>query len=293
MNRSTVFPRLVYPLACLLLLALPVHAQSPVWKVEKDGRHMFIGGSMHILKAEDYPLPQAFDRAYRQSAQIVFETDIARMNDPAFQQYLLREVSYSDGRSLQDVVNADTYGALVKFFAARGVPMTSVDHFKPGMVATLATVIELQRLGIDGQGVDAYFDQRVASDQKARGQLETVEQQVAFIANMGAGEEDAMLRYNLAEIEQLPALWREMTRAWRSGDLTWLDEQIAVPMRRDYPTAYETLLVSRNNAWMPQIEAMAKTPPVEFVLVGALHLSGKDGLLAQLVARGSPITQLR
>ncbi len=293
MNRFTVFPRLIYPLACLLLLALPAHAQSPVWKVEKDGRHMFIGGTMHILKAEDYPLPQAFDRAYQQSTQIVFETDIARMNDPVFQQYMLREVSYSDGRSLQDVVNADTYGALVKFFAARGVPMTSVDHFKPGMVATLATVIELQRLGIDGQGVDAHFDQRVASDQKARGQLETVEEQVAFIANMGAGEEDAMLRYNLAEIEQLPTLWRKMTQAWRSGDLTWLDEQIAVPMRRDYPAAYETLLVSRNDAWMPQIEAMAKTPPVEFVLVGALHLSGMDGLLAQLAARGYQITQLR
>jgi len=260
--------------------------------VEKDGAIMFIGGTMHILSEDDYPLSNAFEIAYKQSDQVVFETDISKMEDPAFQQYLLSEVSYSDGQSLRQVLNADTYDALAEFFNARGVPMAGIDIFKPGMVVSIMTVIELQRLGINGEGVDAHFNQRAERDQKARGQLETVEEQVAFIANMGAGEEDLMLSYNLADIDRLPELWRDMTQAWLDGDLSWLEEEIAQPMRNDFPSIYNSILVKRNRAWIPQLEAMSKTARVEFVLVGALHLSGKDGLLEQLTTRGYRITQL-
>jgi uncharacterized protein len=285
--------RAIYCLGLLLLCtAFTLQAQSPVWKVDKDGRTMFIAGSLHVLTAEDYPLPAAFETAYRQSAQVVFETDIAKMESPVFQQYMLRELSFGDGRNLQQVLRTDTYQAVEVFFTTRGVPMTSIDGFKPGMVAMLMTMVEMQRIGISAAGVDTYFDQRAKQDNKAKHQLETVEQQVAFIANMGMGREDAMLSYSLAEIERLPGLWRAMTRAWRSGDLPWLEEMLAQPMRTDFPMVYQSLLVERNNAWIPQLEAMAKTEQVEFVLVGALHLSGADGLLAQLATRGYRINQL-
>jgi hypothetical protein len=36
--------RKILNLPLLLLLVLPAHAQSPVWKVEKDVHRMFIGG---------------------------------------------------------------------------------------------------------------------------------------------------------------------------------------------------------------------------------------------------------
>ncbi len=101
-----------------------------------------------------------------------------------------------------------------------------------------------------------------------------------------------MLNYNLADMQRLPELWRSMTEAWRRGDINWMEENIALPMRNDFPAVYQSLLVERNNAWIPQLEAMAKTAQVEFVVVGALHLSGADGLLSQLGARGYRITQL-
>jgi uncharacterized protein YbaP (TraB family) len=282
-------------LTCLLvwlLLATPVQALSPVWMVEKNGALVFVGGTMHILTEQDYPLPSAFETAYRQSAEIVFETDVAKMQDPAFQQYLLGAVSYRDGRKLSQVISADTYAAVASFFSERGVAMASIDNFKPGMIATLMTIVELQRLGVTGVGVDAHFNQRAVSDHKALGQLETVEAQVAFIAEMGAGQEDAMLSYSLEDIERLPDLWQSMTRAWRVGDLDWLEQQVALPMQQDFPRVYQTLLVNRNDAWLPQLEAMFASAQVEFVLVGSLHLVGADGLLAKLDARGYRITQL-
>ena len=54
---------------------------------------------------------------------------------------------------------------------------------------------------------------------------------------------------------------------------------------------YKSLIADRNDAWLPKIEAMLKTREVEFVLVGALHLAGDDGLLSQLATRGYKVRQ--
>ena len=292
MGKKLPVLKIRYAFAGLLLLFSNANAQSPVWMVEKDDSLMFIGGTIHILTDQDYPLPAAFEKAYRQSRRVIFETDLNKMESPEFQQYILAELSYSDGRNLQQVLREDTYLSIASFFSERGMSMSSIDNFKPGMVATLMAVVELQRLGIDGTGVDAHFNQRVDQDQKTRGQLESVEDQIAYIANIGTDNPDEMLAYNLADMEKLPELWQSMQQAWRSGNLEALDEVAASPLRDDFPEIYQALLVDRNNAWMPQIVAWSKTMEVEFVLVGALHLVGSDGLLTQLSRRGYKITQL-
>lgn len=45
-------------------------------------------------------------------------------------------------------------------------------------------------------------------------------------------------------------------------------------------------MVSRNSNWLPEIKKMLATPEVEFILVGAAHLAGDDGLLSQLKSSG-------
>lgn len=278
---------------CLLLLAsTAAQAQAPVWAIEKDGGLMYLGGTLHLLTPRDYPLPSAIETAYRQAERVVFETDIGKLKKPSFQQYMLQQLSYADGGNLRQVLSDDTYQGLIDFFSARGVPMTEVDRYKPGMVAMLMTLIKLQRPGVVAVGVDDHFNARLQQDDKEKGELETAGQQVEFIASLGAGNADALLSYNLADIARLPQTWQALTRAWRKGDLATLDALAAAPMRREFPQIYTAILVERNDAWLPRLEAMARSPRVELVLVGALHLSGEDGLLAQLAARGFSFRQL-
>ena len=118
-----------------------------------------------------------------------------------------------------------------------------------------------------------------------------METQIAFIANMGAGQVDEMLIYTLADIERLPELMNSMKQAWRRGNLAELKAVGITPFKNEFPDIYQALIVDRNNAWLPKIEAMVKTSEVEFVLVGALHLAGDDGLLSQLVDRGYRVRQ--
>jgi uncharacterized protein YbaP (TraB family) len=51
-------------------------------------------------------------------------------------------------------------------------------------------------------------------------------------------------------------------------------------------------MVARNKVWLPVIEQWLRTPETEFVLVGAGHLCGDDGLLHALRARGYTVEQI-
>ena len=277
----------------LLFFSLPVYAGTSVWTVEKDGNRLFIGGTVHLLTASDYPLPPAYEKAYDGSVKVVLETNMQKLQSPEFQAIMMRELSYSDGRNLEQVVNQDTYAALEQFFSKRGIPMAGIIGFKPGMVSIMMTMVELQRLGLAGIGVDAYYSTKSINDQKKLGQLETVETQIAFIASMGAGQVDEMLIYTLADIERLPELMNSMKDAWRRGNLAQLKAVGITPFKNEFPDIYQALIVDRNNAWLPKIEAMVKSSEVEFVLVGALHLAGDNGLLSQLVARGYRVRQFQ
>lgn len=266
-----------------------VYSNTPIWTATKDGHQLIIGGTIHLLTPADYPLPTAFKKAYEQSEQLVFESDIQKIHDPAFQLTMMNELIYTDGRNISSVLSKKTYQALETYCASRGIPIAILMNFKPGMVAITLTMMELQRLGIMGTGVDAFYSAKAIQDNKKLGQLETAEQQLAFLSSMGEGKEDEIIVRTLRDIEELPTTWDTLRAAWRQGNLKKLKEVALIPLRNDFPSTYNTILAQRNNAWMPQIEALFKTKRPTFILVGILHLVGEDGLLNQLSAKGYQI----
>jgi uncharacterized protein YbaP (TraB family) len=58
------------------------------------------------------------------------------------------------------------------------------------------------------------------------------------------------------------------------------------------PQMYQRLLVARNRNWMPKLEALFNRPGRAFVVVGAAHLVGPDGLIALLQAKGYRVEQM-
>jgi uncharacterized protein YbaP (TraB family) len=160
------------------------------------------------------------------------------------------------------------------------------------MLAVTLTMVELQCLGMGGTGVDLFYQAQALNDHKRLGQLEAVEEQIGFLATLGEGYENELISYTLRDIKDLPRTMQLIKAAWRQGDMRRLEELALAQLKQEFPPLYQTLIVKRNKAWMPRIEAMLKTGEVEFVLVGALHLVGDDGLLAQLAARGYQVQKL-
>lgn len=283
---------LLLTILLLLLTGLPAHADGPVWKISKGDSTLLIGGTIHVLGPADYPLPPAFDQAYAQASELVLETDLDQVQSREFQQRMFKGMLLPAGRTMRQVLQPATYQAVAAFAASRKIPMDGLQTFKPALLTLTLTALELQRLGLAGTGVDQFYQQRAKTDHKPLGELESVDQQLAFLRDMGAGREDAMVNQTLEDLAQLPEMIGSLKTAWRRGDTEAMAEIALAPWQKKFPAVYQQLLVKRNRAWLPQIEALLKTPPVELVLVGALHLVGDDGILRQLAARGYRVEPL-
>jgi uncharacterized protein YbaP (TraB family) len=273
-------------------LTLGLHAQSSVWKVTHLGSTLYLGGTCHVLRASDFPLPPEFDAAYAATAKVYFETDLDRAQSPEMQRFIAQHGMLTDGRTLKDVISPAAWAAVEAFCAKRGLPVTQLQTMKPWLLTLVLSVTELQRIGISQAGVDAHFFQKARADGRAIGQLETFEEQLAFITGMAGENPSKFLLQGLADLDQALAEMPQLLAAWRTGNLAELDRLMNRELREKYPALHRTLLVDRNHAWMKKIDALFATPDVELILVGAGHMSGEEGLIAQLRTRGAKIEQL-
>lgn len=265
-------------------------AEAAVWRVSKGEETVYVAGTIHLLRAQDYPLPPAYELAYQEADRLFFEIDLAVMSDMSVQTRMMQQLTYQDGRTLATVLDDDTYAALQEYVSEAGLPMPMLENFKPGLLLSTLSVVEFQKMGFTPQGVDAYYHTRALGDAKPREALETIDEQIAMLAAMGEGYESEFVMYTLRDMETAGEAIEDMIAAWRAGDQNRLEEQFIQPMLEEAPELYNNLLVERNNNWMPQIEAMFDEEGTELVLVGAAHLVGEHGLLAMLSDRGYEVT---
>lgn len=279
--------------ACLWFLFVGLAQAASVWEVSsKEGKVLYLGGTLHLLTTEDYPLDSAYKQAYRQSDKLVFETDQAVLETAEFQRALMQRFALAEGNKLSDFLAPQTYADLRTALHKRGIAVEAMQGFKASMVALTLTMSEFQRLGFTQPGVDKYFHNQALKDGKATGQLETPEQQLDFLTSMGHDNPEQLIRYTLKDIDQMPEMIGPLRQAWLDGDLRQLDKLGLKPMQQEYPKVYEVLIKERNRQWMKQLLPMFEAQQRHFVLVGALHLPGEHGLLIQLRQQGFKLKQL-
>ncbi|MGX5202850.1 TraB/GumN family protein [Aliikangiella sp. IMCC44632] len=267
-------------------------AKSSVWKVTKGNNSVYIGGTVHILRAQDYPLPAEFNQAYKAADKLVFETDMLKMQDPQLAVTMVKALSYADQTTLQSTISNETYQKLVNYTESIGFPINYLRKAKPGMVMSTLVVMEMQRAGFTSPGVDLHFTNLAQNDHKERLQLETIEEQLAFLAGLGKGHEEDFYQKLLLDLDNMQEQIKAIIAYWRAGDIAALDKEMNQLMKSTFPQMYQDLLVKRNKNWMPKLKAFFTTPEVEFILVGAAHLAGEDSILAMLKNQGFQVTQL-
>ena len=276
----------------VLMLSNNVSADTSVWEVKFDSNTVYLGGTVHLLRPSDYPLPEEYEQAYQASSKIYLETDLSSMNELSVQTKMLEQLTYQNARSLKTVLNEEAYTALSDYMVEIGMPLMMMENFKPGMVISTLQVMEFQRNGFTPQGVDVYFNNRAIEDAKTLGQLESIQEQIGFLASMGEGNESEFILLSIRDLEETTEIMNDMIAAWRTGNNDQLAAMFVTEMQNEAPDLYDTLLRQRNLNWFPQIEQMLSDSVTEFVLVGAAHLVGPDGLLWLLSREGYQVRQL-
>lgn len=275
------------------MLSLPLAAETSLWKVSQGDNILFLGGTIHVLRESDYPLPDAYQWAYDQASIIGFETDLRTITDTTFQTRLLAAARYPAGEDLSDHVSIEALQALQSQSEKAGINPAVLLPYKPAVAMFSLMRLELSRLGVTAGGVDEYFMLKADAQDKPIIGLETGDQQIQFLTELGVGFESEFILHSLTEIEQLESMLHQMIGMWRSGDNARLEATFVTPLQQDYPGIYRSLLLERNRDWVRQLEALLETTAVELVLVGVAHLPGNDGLLNQLQRRGYEVEQVQ
>ena len=274
----------------------PNNSVSSVWKISKDGNSLFLGGSIHILRNEDFPLPKAFDLAFERSSMLVLEADVEQldneMDNEKTMQYLMAHMFLPDNKTLNSILEPDTYKMLQAKCKEYGIPIESVSKFKPSIIINMLSAIEMQKLGFAQEGVDLYYLKKAKKLNRPLGFLETIEAQIDMLVTMGEGYEDDFVRYSLSDIANTENGLDSIVSEWRKGKASSTETSV-LEMRDKWPILYKTLLTDRNTAWMPKILGYLATESPEFIIVGLAHLHGPDGLLKQLADSGCTVEQLR
>ena len=278
-------------LSTCLIFSLNLKAAS-VWKVSNAQHSLYIGGTIHVLTPKDYPLAKEYDLAYNASDKVIFETDMNVVSSPEFGQKMMSQMMYRDGTTINKVLQPETYQALAIHLSSRKIPMQAFASYKPSLLAISLTMIELQSMGYTSEGVDMFYANKAKAQGKQQGWLETPDEQLAFMSSMGDDDPNAMVEYILKDITNMPELFGKLHSTWLAGDMQGMAEVGITPFKAEYPAFYQDLLVTRNNNWIPKIVTMLNDQPTEFILVGALHLSGPDSVLAKLKNKGYKIQKL-
>src|SRR5258708_6477092 len=121
--------------------------------------------------------------------------------------------------------------------------------------------------------------------------LETLRDQAQIFDSFNDKENELYLVSTISGLPAYAVMVRRLVDAWKDGDVRLLDQLLNQDKRSD-PTTHDVLFSKRNSKWMPEIERFAHENGNYLIIVGAGHLVGDDGVIAQLKRAGYAVQQL-
>jgi uncharacterized protein YbaP (TraB family) len=277
-------------LACLAFASLAFAADHhSLWKIQGKNNSVYLLGSMHLLRANE-PLPAVMDEAYRDAATLVMEIDMDDL-DPSAAQRLTKELGLlPPGETLPDQLTSDAAAKLVAYTQRLGIPAAMLNQYRPWLAAITLTQLHMMKLGLDSQsGIEQRLASKAMTDRKEILGLETIDEQLGMLARLPPKLQTAFLVQTLAEADQVETEIDKMIAAWRAGDTVALEKFLLSV--QESPEIYRTLIVDRNRRWLTRLTELLNARQDYLVIVGAMHLVGKDGVLELLEQRGYKVVQ--
>jgi len=267
-------------------------AHHSLWKVDGKKNTIYLLGSIHVLKKEDYPLPAPIEAAYTNSQILFFEADLDAAKEPAVALKIQSKMMLPEGETLKDYLSEETFGKLNDHLKEVGLPAVMFERLKPAMAATMMEVMELQKLGFVPQyGLDEHFYRRAKKDDKEIVAFETVEFQLDLLGGFSKAESEVFIKSTLRDIDKLKQEFADLIKAWKTGDSDALAKMLN-EASEESPALFKRLVADRNQSWLARIQEAAAGDKNALIVVGAGHLVGNDTLVALLKKRGYKVTQL-
>jgi uncharacterized protein YbaP (TraB family) len=299
MKKQTTKLSLIFSLLFIFLFAvfaqdsLSQSNKSFLWKVQSKTNTVYVLGSIHYLKKEMYPLDEKIEKAFEQSEILVVEADVANISKEDIQK-LMENAFYTENDTLQKNVSAETYGLVKKKLEELGASLEVANKYKPWFLGLNLVSLEALKLGFDpNYGIDRYFLEKAAERKKIL-ELESLEYQFKLFSALSKKDQESFLLYILKDIKVLDRELDKLVKAWSAGDEKGIELIMTKSIKEDKRLIpiYEKLVLERNKKMVSKIEEYLKEKETFFVIVGAGHLVGNQGIIELLKGKGFSLEQL-
>lgn len=282
-------------LGLLLLFAPALFAADDrglIYRV--GGGDLYLLGSVHMANADFYPLRADIEQAFARTDGLVVELNINAIDPQRVQAWVARNGIYPPGESLRDHLQPATWQRLQSYLQEHQLDPALFTRQKPAMLVVALSAAQMSSAGFSpALGIDQHFLGEAQAQHKAVVELETLEQQLDLLSDWP--NPDLLINQTLDQAAQLAGVMDSLSDAWKRGDADALATFLLDgELRRhpEYQPLYERIYIARNRAMTARIRNFLHGGRHYFIVVGAAHLVGDQGIVALLRGAGIQVEQL-
>lgn len=272
-----------------------------LWKIEKKGvAPSWLYGTMHVTDPRVLALPDAAAKALAGAQTVVIET-IDILDPTKAQAEILAKpdlTMFTDGTTLADHMDATDLALVKDKLKERGLSYGLVQRMKPWMLGSMLAVPACEEARA-AAGAD-FLDEKIAKDAKAEGKtvegLETLDEQLEALAGLPMKFHIQGLVESLKLGDLMDDVTVTMTDLYlksRIGTILPMMEAVS-PKEDEAPGSgyaeFQKRIITDRDAVMAKRAAPIIDKGNAFIAVGALHLVGKEGVVALLRKAGYTVT---
>jgi uncharacterized protein len=231
--------------------------------------------------------------ALARSDRLVLEAVIDQDKNKAAEALLQLGVATTTQLPLVDRVAPKYHDSLLAMAKKSAVPIAALDKMKTWAAAMVLFGVTVTGLGVtSGDGVEEQLKTQFRGSGKPIEGLETLEQQLGFFDTLDEAKQREFLESIVDQQPDDAADFGKMLGAWSHGD----ERGIAASFDKDMKAtdALRTVLLARRNAqWADALIGRLAVPGIQFVAVGAGHLTGSDSVQTMLAKLGYSVQRIQ
>lgn len=258
------------------------------YKVEKDGNYLYLGGSVHVGK--EVKFIDSVEKAYKESIGVGVEVDI---QSNKISENMNKESMYPEGDNLLNHITPETKEKIENIISELGLKLDYKQYKLWALQSVMTTAIANKAELSVYNGIDYKFITKANVDKKPVISLENLDIQLKALT-VGGDEYQIELFNNYPSIEEQQKALEELYKSVINGDIPQIEKYTAAidsgsKLSRE---SYESLVVERNKNMTSKIEGFISENKKYFIVVGAGHVVGEDGIIKALEDKGYSITRL-
>lgn len=279
------------------------YAQGLLFRATKGAQQITLAGTYHLPDARHAGIVDALSEALSGATELLVE---AGPEEQAKLQNAIKTdptLMFSTGKTLPELMSEEDWDQTKAALAAYGVPAFLAAKMRPAFVAMTLSLppcamedVAKGQGGLDMQVMEAADEDGVRVQAlepwdtvftlfNGIKEAEALEMLRAAVIGAPLAEDMGVTMGDLYFRKEPRLIWELAREQALAGGMDPVEVESQMKLSEDL------LMVARNRNWLPKIEAAAEKGPV-VVAVGALHLSGDEGLLKLLEGDGWTIARL-